>query len=214
MLPKLKAHWKILFPAAVAGLAILAWLAFGYFGVQTLFTDDEVNEAAPVFASGAAPSDIPSDAVDADTVAEMNEVMEEEEVPAVDAADEPMPVAAAEAPEPEVLELVVGDFVDRSHPTVGRALVLGDGSAQRFLRFEDFETDNGPDLNVYLTSSSADADTSELASEFIDLGDLKGNIGPQNYEVPEDVDLDVFDTVVIWCVRFGVAFGAADLAPQ
>ena len=31
-------------------------------------------------------------------------------------------------------------------------------------------------------------------------------------EIPVDVDLDVYSTVVIWCVRFGVAFNAADLA--
>ncbi len=212
MLTKLKSHWKLLLPAAIAGLAIAAWLAFGYFGIQTLFTDDEVNEAAPVFTSGAAPSGIASDDVDAETVAEMNEVMEDEDVLAVDPADEPMPVETDEIAEPEVVELVTGNFVDRSHPAVGRAFVLSDGSPQRFLRFEDFETDNGPDLNVYLTTSSADADTSELAADFVDLGDLKGNIGPQNYEIPSDVDLDIYDTVVIWCVRFGVAFGAADLS--
>jgi hypothetical protein len=41
---------------------------------------------------------------------------------------------------------------------------------------------------------------------------LTGNIGSQNYEIPADVDLDIYNTVVIWCVRFGVAFNAADLA--
>ena len=33
--------------------AIVGWLAFGYFGVQSLFTDDEVTEAGPAFDSGA-----------------------------------------------------------------------------------------------------------------------------------------------------------------
>ncbi|MCO4835109.1 MAG: DM13 domain-containing protein, partial [Acidimicrobiaceae bacterium] len=47
---------------------------------------------------------------------------------------------------------------------------------------------------------------------FIDLGDLKGNIGSQNYEIPVGIDLDRYSTVVIWCVRFGVAFGAAELS--
>jgi hypothetical protein len=95
------------------------------------------------------------------------------------------------------------------------AKVLNDGTEQRFLRFEDFATDNGPDLNVYLTTADADADAGEfgVSGQFVDLGDLKGNIGEQNYEIPSDVDLEEFDTVVIWCVRFGVAFAAADLAP-
>ena len=39
----------------------------------------------------------------------------------------------------------------------------------------------------------------------------KGNIGPQNYEIPPEVDLDRYSTVVIWFVRFSVAFGAVEL---
>ncbi|HYN32216.1 MAG TPA: DM13 domain-containing protein, partial [Ilumatobacteraceae bacterium] len=88
-----------------------------------------------------------------------------------------------------------------------------DGSTQRFLRFEDFETDNGPDLNVYLSSAAPDASVDQLGADFVDLGDLKGNVGPQNFEIPTDVDLDRYSTVVVWCVRFGVAFGSADLIP-
>lgn len=90
--------------------------------------------------------------------------------------------------------------------------MLTDGTEQRFLRFEDFETDNGPDLNVYLTTADADDDEGLFDDDFVDLGNLKGNIGSQNYELPPDVDLERYDTVVIWCVRFAVAFGAADLA--
>ena len=108
-----------------------------------------------------------------------------------------------------------GAFVPRSHPGEGIAKVLNDGTDQRFLRFEDFRTDNGPDLNVYLTKADANADAGDFDSsgDFIDLGNLKGNVGPQNYEIPVDVDLAEFDTVVVWCVRFSVAFTAADLAP-
>ena len=84
--------------------------------------------------------------------------------------------------------------------------MLGNGTTQRFLRFESFATDNGPDLNVYLVNSSAGG-----VSDFIDLGNLKGNIGDQNYEIAPGVDLSTYDTVVIWCVRFSVAFGDATL---
>ncbi|MFV2039552.1 MAG: DM13 domain-containing protein, partial [Acidimicrobiales bacterium] len=139
------------------------------------------------------------------------------------AANEPIPVTtetpdtgtgAEPAAEPEVITLVEGTFVGRSHPAEGMAVVLTDGTDQRFLRFEDFATDNGPDLNVYLTRADADADAGDFgrSGDFVDLGDLKGNVGPQNYEIPADVDLSDYDTVVIWCVRFAVAFAAADLA--
>ena len=66
---------------------------------------------------------------------------------------------------------------------------------------------------MYLVASGdAEGDSGSFDDDFVDLGDLKGNIGAQNYEIPIDVDLDRYDTVVIWCVRFGVAFGAADLS--
>ncbi|MEZ5227162.1 MAG: DM13 domain-containing protein [Acidimicrobiales bacterium] len=96
------------------------------------------------------------------------------------------------------------DLREQRAPTEGSGFTLGDGD-RIFLRFENFETDNGPDLNVYLRSS-ADPD------DYLDLGDLKGNIGDQNYELPADIDLDRYDLVDIWCVRFGVSFGSAQLA--
>jgi hypothetical protein len=49
-------------------------------------------------------------------------------------------------------------------------------------------------------------------SDFVDLGNLKGNVGDQNYEVPAGTDLSRYDTVVIWCVRFSANFGDAVLA--
>ncbi|MEP1124557.1 MAG: DM13 domain-containing protein [Ilumatobacter sp.] len=199
----------------VLGVGILAFLAFGVFGIHTEFFDDEVAEEGPVFDSGAA-SDIPSDVVDEAMTEEMNDFMETNDTPIEVATEEPMPPAVDEA---EAAGVVVtqfeGVFGPRSHPGEGVAKVLNDGTEQRFLRFEDFATDNGPDLNVYLTTADAGADADEfgVSGQFVDLGDLKGNIGEQNYEIPVDVDLEQFDTVVIWCVRFGVAFAAADLAP-
>lgn len=188
MMAFLRRHWKILVPVGVLGLAVAYYLVFIFFAVHLLFVDDKVNESGPLFDSGA--------------------VMVSEAVP------EPSELEPSE-PEPsepmEVVRLLEGTFIDRSHPTEGVAVVLNDGTQQRFLRFEDFATDNGPDLNVYLSSAPADASAGELDDDFVDLGDLKGNIGAQNYEIPTDVDLTHHSTVVIWCVRFSVAFGAAEL---
>ena len=46
---------------------------------------------------------------------------------------------------------------------------------------------------------------------FIDLGSLKGNIGDQNYELPQDVDLGKHQAATIWCSRFNVNFATAPL---
>ena len=45
----------------------------------------------------------------------------------------------------------------------------------------------------------------------MNLGGLKGNIGNQNYEIPPEINLADYTSVVIWCDRFDAAFGAADL---
>ena len=119
--------------------------------------------------------------------------------------------AEPQSAEPQIIVEAAGSFIDRSHPTEGSARVLGDGSGLRFLRLEDFRTDNGPDLNVYLSAAPPDAPAGAFDDDFVDLGDLKGNVGSQNYEIPAGLDLDRYSTVAIWCVRFGVVFGAADL---
>jgi len=190
-------NWLI--PVLIVGAVVAAVLAFGVFGVQTLFIDDEVSEAAPVFTSTAADTQSgdqsSTDPADADVEADDQT-----------ADDSGSQTAETDAVEP--ITAATGSFVDGAHPTSGTANVLTDGGSQRVLRLEDdFVSDNGPDLNVYLASSGDD-----FGDEYIDLGDLKGNIGSQNYEVPADVDLTVYDTVVIWCVRFGVGFGSAELA--
>ena len=121
--------------------------------------------------------------------------------------------SAESADEDGVRVAAVGTFGPRSHPASGVAVVLTDGT-QTFLRFDDdFATDNGPDLNVYLSAAGPDASVGELAADFVDLGDMKGNVGAQNYEVPAGIDLGHYRTVAIWCVRFSVAFGTAELAP-
>ena len=192
-------RWPLV-AGGVAAVAIVAWLAFGYFGVQAAFIDDEVDQAGPVFDSGAGANPVPAAAPEASDPVDTAEPTTPDTAP---------PTTAA----PPVVERVVeGAFVDRSHPTGGQAVVLSDGSEQRFLRLEGFATDNGPDLNVYLSAAPPDAPEGAFDDDFVDLGDLQGNVGDQNYEVPAGVDLDRYPTVVVWCVRFAVAFGTAGLA--
>ena len=173
----------------------------------------ETPAAAPAPAEGqlvAGPgaSGMPGDEITREMADEMNEAVASGAMPreVVMSEERPMPE------EPQIVTLVSGEFISRSHETSGRALVLNDGSEQRFLRFEDFRTDNGPDVNVWLSSAPPDAPARDFLDDWVDLGDIKGNVGAQNYEIPPSVDLDRYSTVLIWCVRFSVAFGAAGLA--
>ena len=158
--------------------------------------------------AGPGASGMPGDEITREMADEMNEAVASGAMPreVVMSEERPMPE------EPQIVTLVSGEFISRSHETSGRALVLNDGSEQRFLRFEDFRTDNGPDVNVWLSSAPPDAPARDFLDDWVDLGDIKGNVGAQNYEIPPSVDLDRYSTVLIWCVRFSVAFGAAGLA--
>jgi len=43
---------------------------------------------------------------------------------------------------------------------------------------------------------------------------LKGNIGNQQYELPGDVTVSRYSTVVIWCRAFSVLFARAPLQKE
>jgi hypothetical protein len=108
-------------------------------------------------------------------------------------------------------ELARGEFTSRDHDTSGVARMLELADGRRIVRLEELDTDNGPDLYLYLGSNPADGDEGEFDDDFVNLGRLKGNQGDQNYELPDGTDPERHRTVVIWCDRFDSAFGAADL---
>ena len=90
----------------------------------------------------------------------------------------------------------------KGHQATGKAEVITVGDVS-FLRFEDFEVTNGPDLHVYMTKKG------DVGSG-IDLGKLKGNKGSQNYELG-GINTNVYNTVVIYCQPFHVYFASATL---
>jgi len=195
---------------AAAGIVAAAWLAFGYFGGQGLFIDDRVDEAAPFLTLGDA------SAAPAVTGAGASTTTAAPSSTAAGASGAAAPTTIAPVAPPTASgprTTFTGSLVSRSHTTTGRAVVITDGTTT-YLRLVDLATDNGPDVHVYL-SAGVDARGPEgtLDDDFVTLGRLKGNIGSQNYEIPAGTDLDRHRTVVLWCKRFTVAFGAADLAP-
>lgn len=97
-------------------------------------------------------------------------------------------------------------FQASAHEVSGTALLI-DTNGEEVLRFEDFQTINGPDLRVYL---AADLD----AEDYIDLGELKATKGNINYALPKDVDLSKYKYVLIWCRAFSVLFSYAELPSE
>jgi hypothetical protein len=125
------------------------------------------------------------------------------------AVSESAPAALAQG------RLAAGRFgiVDGIHKGEGAASLVRLPDGQTVLRLEDdFGVTNGPDLYVYLSGSAAPRTTAELhETGAFEVAQLKGNVGGQNYGLPDDLDLSKFRSVVIYCRRFTTVFSTARL---
>lgn len=129
-----------------------------------------------------------------------------------EAAEELPGVAAGDAGADAFDEVGRGEFAGFTGKRgSGTALLLAMEDGSHVLRFEGLDTDNGPDLRVYLSAAPADGDEAAHDDDFVDLGDLTANRGDQNYAVPADVDVSRYRSAVVWCRRFSVGFAAAPL---
>jgi hypothetical protein len=95
------------------------------------------------------------------------------------------------------------DFKSRAHDVKGKAVLI-ESSDGTVLRFEDFETVNGPDLKIYLGSELGDND-------YVDLGPILATKGSANYAVPAGTDTSKYNKVLVWCDAFDVLFSYAEL---
>jgi len=118
-------------------------------------------------------------------------------------------------PEPVGGVLSTGAFVSQEHTTTGTATIVGNPDGSRVLAIENLDTTNGPDVHVWLSAADAvegvDGWFIAGSEPYYDLGPIKGNQGNQVYEIPAEVDLSTYRSVSLWCVQFGVGFGAAQL---
>ena len=98
------------------------------------------------------------------------------------------------------------------HQSSGTVLLIQLAGGGRILRLENLATSNGPDLRVYLSTTPASADWHGYDRDYVDLGALKGNLGNQNYTLPDSLDITRYRSAVIWCRQFKVGFAVAPLS--
>ena len=96
-----------------------------------------------------------------------------------------------------------GTFMNGVHETSGTVKVVLDGSTKKLV-IENFQTESGPDLKIYLS-------TDINATSFVNLGDLKSTNGNLVYGIANSTDLDTYKYALIWCEQFAVRFGSAEL---
>ena len=204
---------------AVLGIAVAFWFAWNTFRDVTVNEAIVVGVAASEMAEGATASSASAGSGDTDT-AVAGDAGDSDAPAAATTTDDVEPsedVASPAPPEPGAaaaagvnLQVASGDFTALAHGASGTASIVELAEGGKVLTFAELDTDNGPDLRVYLVEGPID-DNGD-GGEFVDIGVLKGNKGNQQYELPDDIDVARFDTVVIWCRAFSVGFAAATLA--
>ncbi len=109
--------------------------------------------------------------------------------------------------------LASGDFIeiDALHWGEGRATLYQLPNGGRVLRFEDFASARGGDVHVYLSRDPQPRSAIEVGSSYLDMGRLKGNIGNQNYPVPSDLDVSVYQSAVVFSRQFNAVITSARL---
>ena len=196
----------------VGAIALALAVALPVFQPWKLFVDVRVDEAFPVVAAGGTTVTTAASTTTAPPIAPTPTPTATAGVSSTTTST-PMTTAVPTTTTATPPAERRGTFSSRNHPTAGtaRLVTLADGSV--VVRLEDFETDNGPDVVVYLSPAAGDASNDALGADPVFLGELKGNVGNQNYVVPPGTDLGKARSVVIWCRRFSVPFGVAGLAP-
>ncbi|KST67906.1 DM13 domain-containing protein [Mastigocoleus testarum] len=103
-----------------------------------------------------------------------------------------------------------GNFVKSEKATTGKAKIVN-MNGKRYLKFDEaFSTGNGPDVKVILHKSSTVPGNIQEGN-YITLAPIQKFKGAQTYEIPENVNLDEFKSVGIWCEEFNATFGYASL---
>lgn len=115
--------------------------------------------------------------------------------------------------------LQTGSFYPVVHAGSGTVKIVQKPSGKRVVRLENFTTDNGPVVYVWL-STAVEPKTSAAVSikvgDYEQLGDAipagtSYPIASQDFDIPDAVNLSSFKSVVIWCVKFKVNFASSAL---
>lgn len=127
-------------------------------------------------------------------------------------------VMLEEQPTPDgaiAVQVARGEFVriDSVHWAQGTVTIFSYPDNRKIARLDNFQAANGPDLYVLLSASPAPRtqEEVELGNLDFELGRLKGNVGSQNYEIPPEVDLSLYNSVVIYSKPFNVVFSTATI---
>lgn len=80
---------------------------------------------------------------------------------------------------------------------------------RKLLRLENFQVVNGPELLVALSTHENPLTPADLGRDYIDLGPLRTATGNLNYDIPSELNVSRYRSVVIYDRTYGVLFAVA-----
>ncbi len=78
-----------------------------------------------------------------------------------------------------------------------------------YLVFKNFNSNSGPDVHIYLSKTAGNH--ANPPTEYVDLGFMKYSSGTFNYELAAEPDVSKYKYVLLWCARFRIQFGYAEM---
>lgn len=120
------------------------------------------------------------------------------------------------APSSGATVIASGTFrgADASHDVSGSVSILR-GEGETHLRFDGYDATAGPDVYLYVSPNPDGAFDEAAATKILVPGGaddgqatLRGNF---NVPLPEGVDPEQIGSVIVWCKRFGITFGLAEV---
>jgi hypothetical protein len=102
--------------------------------------------------------------------------------------------------------ILKASFVNNVHSVSGKASIYKNKEGKLTLIIEDFKTDNGPDLRIYLSKDLK-------ATDFYQIGLLPATSGKFTFALDNAINPTEHKYVLIWCRQYSVLFGNAELKP-
>ncbi|MBD3248302.1 hypothetical protein GF382_03365 [Candidatus Falkowbacteria bacterium] len=188
-------------------ILIVLIVAVGYYAISPFFDNKTIDDELPDNIINDQDDDNNDDGVDSlmpSGKEELSEEMKDEFEKEMKKAEEDKELEMDEQM-PEETKMIQSHPVMGTvgHPASGEVKIL-DTTTGKVIRYENFETINGPNLHVYLAKDLK-------AREYYDLGEIKGTSGNINYSVPKEANLEDYKYVMYWCVPFKVLFNYAEI---
>ena len=116
--------------------------------------------------------------------------------------------------EAESETLASGDWTNKGYDIHGNWKIVAQNGKRYIVFDENFKTRRGPDLKVYLSSRPLASVTDRTVEpNSVEIAPLKSARGAQEYEIPPDLDLGDYRSLLIHCKAYSHLWGGAKIAP-